>query len=286
VVQQIAVNTEAELNLDNDAGVVECKADLAYRLLGIVNIMYLGPPEPDSAEWILIDAGVIGTTRAIIRGAENRFGRGSRPRAIVLTHGHFDHVGTLSELAQEWNVPIYAHPLEMPYLDGSESYPAPDPTVGGGIMSAMSRFFPRGPIDVSQWLMPLPSDGHVPGAPSWRWIHTPGHTPGHISLWRASDRTLIAGDAFITTAQESAYAVLTQRPELHGPPMYYTPDWESAHASVVRLADLEPELVISGHGPPLHGEAMRTSLTQLAREFVQVAVPQEGKYVNRPGLPK
>ena len=40
--------------------------------------------------------------------------------------------------------------------------------------------------------------------PGWRWVHTPGHTAGHVSLFRDADRTLIAGDAFVTTKQESA----------------------------------------------------------------------------------
>ena len=102
---------------------------------------------------------------------------GARPAAIVMTHGHFDHVGALASLAERWDVPIYAHPLELPYLDGRSSYPRPDPSVGGGMMSAMSRFYPRGPVDVGRWLRTLPEDGAVPGMPGWRWIHTPGHTP-------------------------------------------------------------------------------------------------------------
>lgn len=74
-------------------------------------------------------------------------------------------------------------------------------------MPLLVPLFPRRPIDVSRWLQRLPEDGSVPQMPGWRWIHTPGHTPGHISFWRERDRTIIAGDAFITTNQESAYAV-------------------------------------------------------------------------------
>jgi glyoxylase-like metal-dependent hydrolase (beta-lactamase superfamily II) len=150
------------------------------------------------------------------------------------------------------------------------------------MMSTLSRFYPSGPIDVREWLQPLPANGHVPGMPGWQWLHTPGHAPGHVSLWRATDRTLIAGDAFITTRQESAFAVALQRPEIHGPPMYYTPDWAQARQSVARLAQLEPELVVTGHGPAMHGAEMRAALHTLARDFERVAVPEHGRYVNAP----
>ena len=71
------------------------------------------------------------------------------------------------------------------------------------MMPLLVTLFPRRPIDVSRWLQRLPEDGGVPQMPGWRWIHT----PGHISFWRERDRTIVAGDAFITTNQESAYAV-------------------------------------------------------------------------------
>jgi hypothetical protein len=73
-------------------------------------------------------------------------------------------------------------------------------------------------VNVSGRLRALASDGSIPPMPGWRWIHTPGHAAGHV------DRALIAGDAFISTAQESAYSAIMQSPEMHGPPMYFTPD--------------------------------------------------------------
>jgi glyoxylase-like metal-dependent hydrolase (beta-lactamase superfamily II) len=267
---------------DIDAHTHVVTPDLAFCRLAIVNAMLVGPQGAADRGWVLVDAGVFGSKAAIKSAAASRFGPDSRPAAIVLTHGHFDHVGVLEDLAAEWDVPVWAHSLERPYLDGSASYPPADPGVGGGLVAALSRFFPRAPVDVGARLKLLPDDGSVPPLPGWRWIHTPGHSPGHVSFWRETDRTLIVGDAFVTTAQESAYSVAVQAPELHGPPRYFTIEWDKAGDSVRRLARLEPELVVTGHGRAMQGPEMRAALHRLATEFSEVAVPAEGRYVADP----
>lgn len=267
---------------EKDSTIHEVAADLAYRRLAIVNVVFYGPSGAGDRSWVLIDAGLPKTTELIAGAAAERFGEGARPAAIILTHGHFDHVGALRELATRWDAPVYAHPLEHPYLNGQSPYPPPDPSVGGGLMARFSGLYPRGPVDVSRWLRALPDDGSVPEMPGWRWLHTPGHTPGHVSLWRDDDRLLVAGDAFVTTKQESVYAVAVQKPELHGPPRYFTPDWQAAKTSVERLAALEPERAVTGHGRAMQGAALRAALHSLARNFETQAVPQRGRYVGEP----
>src|SRR6185369_10961202 len=155
--------TEAKY-LEEERNVSGPVSDVVCKRIALVNVVYVGPPGAADRGWVLVDAGIGGAATTIRKAAERRFGEYSRPSGIVLTHGHFDHAGALKDLAELWDVPIYAHPLEHPYLNGQERYPAPDPTVGGGLMSILAALYPRGPIDVSRWLQALP-EGEVPGLP-------------------------------------------------------------------------------------------------------------------------
>lgn len=248
-----------------------------------VNI-YMVSKGQDSREWVLIDAGVPGSARKIIKMAEELFGQNVPPSAILLTHGHFDHTGSLKDLLKYWDVPVYAHHLEMPYLTGKSAYPPPDPTVGGGLMSSLSWTFPKGPIKLGRKVKLLPDNGSVPVLNEWQFFHTPGHSPGHVSFFRERDRTLIAGDAFVTCKQESAFASLTQKKKLSGPPKYFTNNWTAAEESVRILADLEPLVAATGHGVPMKGAELKEGLLSLSKNFQDQAVPSHGRYVDEPAI--
>ncbi len=237
-----------------------------------------------SGKWVLIDTGMGTAGPKIKKLASQLFGPNSRPAAIILTHGHFDHVGSVRALASEWDVPVYAHDLEWPYLTGNSNYPPPDPSVGGGMMSEMSFLFPSGPINIYDWLEHLPQNNSVPFLSEWEWFHTPGHAPGHISLFREDDRVLVAGDAFVTTDQESLISALRMTPHISGPPAYFTYDWQAAAESVRGLYALQPEVVATGHGRPLSGPEMLEELAELAGDFEERAIPRRGRYVDEPAV--
>ncbi|WP_307201026.1 MBL fold metallo-hydrolase [Paenibacillus harenae] len=243
----------------------------------IVNVCFIGDPKQKDKGWVLVDAGMPRSAKKIIKAADERFD--FPPTAIILTHGHFDHVGAIIELIEHWNVPVYAHELEMPYLTGLSDYPPADPTVNGGLVTEMSPFFPHDGINLDDRVIALPADGTIPVLPEWEYIHTPGHTRGHISLFRKDDGTLIAGDAFVTVKQESLYKVMMQEQEISGPPKYFTTDWVLAERSVKKLASLQPTLAITGHGEPMFGESLKSNLKLLCKKFHEIAVPEQGRYV-------
>jgi glyoxylase-like metal-dependent hydrolase (beta-lactamase superfamily II) len=253
--------------------------DVLCHTIQIVNIMFVGNPE--SNDFVLVDAGMPDSASEIISVTEERFGPDSSPKAIILTHGHFDHVGAVVELVKHWNIPVYAHEQELPFLTGKKAYPEPDATVEGGMIAKMSPMFPNEPIDLGAHIEMLPVDGTIPHMDSFKWIHTPGHTPGHVSLFREEDRTLLVGDAFVTVKQEDLYKVLTQQQEISGPPRYLTTDWKAAKRSVEKLNQLNPNIAVTGHGLPMTGEVLTNGLTKLVKEFDQIAVPDYGKYVDK-----
>ena len=150
-------------------------------------------------------------------------------------------------------------------------------------MAIMSPLYPRDPIDISERIRTVADDGAIPELPEWRWLHTPGHTVGHVSFFRDRDRAMLVGDAFCTTKAESLMAIARQKPELSGPPAYYTPNWDDAKRSVQRLSELRPNILAPGHGAPMVGADIPQRLSELAARFDDIARPEHGKYVDHPG---
>ena len=248
--------------------------DVGWLPISFVNAYFVGRP---GEAWALIDTGLPGRAGHIFEAAAARFGAGSRPEAIYLTHGHFDHRGSAGQLVEQWDVPIYAHRMELPYLTGRSAYPPPDPTIGGAI-AFLSRFMPSGAADLEGRLRELP-DGELPGLADWHWIATPGHSPGHVSFFRSSDRVLLAGDAFATMNMDSWTGLIGGKKELAPGGAPFNIDWGATRHSVQKLAELRPNVVGCGHGIPMSDAELPERLQRFANRF---RPPRHGRYVSAP----
>ncbi len=240
---------------------------------GIISNAYL---VGNAASWVLLDAGTPGRARKIKHAAEARFGSHAKPRAIVLTHGHFDHAGSAAPLADLWGVRIYAPALELPYLTGRSRYPPLDPTAPG-FFSGLSRLFPSSTVNLGERVAALEAHHAAPGLEDWECLDTPGHTPGHVAFFRRGDGVLLAGDAVTTMNLDSFVGTVTKRPQVCRPPVPATTDWERARRSVQLLAALRPTLIAAGHGIPLRDAA--GPLQALADRF---PMPAYGRYAREP----
>jgi glyoxylase-like metal-dependent hydrolase (beta-lactamase superfamily II) len=244
--------------------------------LGFVNVYGIETAEGA----VLVDTGMSMHAATIREAFEHRFG--GPAKAIVLTHGHQDHSGAARELAQQWGVRVYVHPLERPYLVGKSRYPAPDPTVGGPL-ALISRFTPWPMTNLTGVLETLEEGGVVPFAPGWEWLAAPGHSPGQIVLWNAEKRVLLAGDSLATadfdTFPGMAKSLLLKHSHPYPAGAPFICNWARARLTAERLAELEPTAVGAGHGEPLIGNHVPQELRNFASHF---RVPSRGRYVKQP----
>ena len=247
----------------------EIAHEVAVVTMIIANAYLVG----NSRNWVLVDSGTPGNAGKIKEAAEARFGPGAKPRAILLTHGHFDHAGSAPDLAREWNVRVYTHRLEWPYLSGKSSYPPHDPTAPG-FFSFLVRFFPSSTVDLGERLEELANNLPALGLEDWQVLFTPGHTPGHVAFYRQRDGVLLAGDALTTTNLDNVFDTLLKRKQVCRPPAAATPDWQQARRSVQLLAGLRPKVIGAGHGSPMQSAA--DELQALANRF---PIPSHGRYV-------
>jgi glyoxylase-like metal-dependent hydrolase (beta-lactamase superfamily II) len=129
----------------------------------------------------LVDAGMPFMAKGILRFIETL--DAGPLRRILLTHGHTDHVGAIRTILKQHDVPVYAHPTEIPYMEGKLPYP--------GRKKAVSSL----PPGLAQPL-PAQADGQLQPIAGLLPLLTPGHSPGHIVYYDAKERILLAGDLF------------------------------------------------------------------------------------------
>ncbi|HDX9660005.1 TPA: MBL fold metallo-hydrolase [Bacillus toyonensis] len=173
---------------------------------------------------VLIDTGFPGQIEDIQVEMERVGVSFDKLKAVILTHQDIDHIGSLPKLLQNYgsNIKVYAHELDKPYIEGDL------PLLKGGNVENP----PKGKVsDTVIDGQELPYCGGI------LILHTPGHTPGHISLYLKKSKTLIAGD--------SMYSVNGMLGGIHAPT---TLDVQEAQQSLKKYLNLDIESVVCYHG--------------------------------------
>ncbi len=190
---------------------------------------------------VLVDAGTRHAAKRILRQLNGR-----TITAHVLTHAHPDHQGASHEVCETLRIPLWCGERDA------------DAMQDGRIMERQ----PKHPINtLIGWVMPGPAHpvarrlregDEVAG---FQVLDVPGHSAGHIALWREDDRTLICGDVF--TNIDTATGI----PGLHEPKPFFTPDPARNRESMRRLAALKPAVIFFGHGRPLRDAGKLSAFT-------------------------
>ena len=236
----------------NTANAKQVTEEIVLLNLTVVNAFLIGDPLSDIKEFVLVDTGLENSHDFIIESVKKHYGKNMKPKCIVITHGHYDNIGSAIKLSEYWDVPIYMHEMEIPYILGEKEYPLDTSSIKK-LESSFETFKMYLEKD-NKRINILPNDRKIPGISKWKWIHTPGHTEGHISLFNEISRTLIAGDAFFPVDDKlKLLSSINQEQDKSSLPMYLNEDWDKALDSIRYLISLNPHVLITSHGKPIRG---------------------------------
>jgi len=182
---------------------------------------------------------------------------------IIVTHHDMDHDGSLAELKQKYpHVEVIAHELEVPYIEGAkkslrvEQAESTLDALSGEEKAGAEQF-----IHFLQSYEPVAVDREVAHGDKFPWcggmeiVHTPGHMPGHISLYLSASKTMIASDA-----------VVIEEGKLNIANPQYTLDLDEAVRSVQKLLDYDMEQLVCYHGGIFQGD-LKQALKELIHTY-------------------
>ena len=184
------------------------------------------------AEDVLIDAGRTWDRRRVFAEIEGR-----EISMLALTHAHPDHQGVAKDVCEARGIPLACHADDVDGMEGRR--PLQEAHRGHPVNRVIRSIWEGPPYEVGRVL----NEGdEVAG---FRVVHAPGHARGEVVFFRESDRVAICGDVI----RNLSYA--TYRPMLAEPPEIFTCEPAENRRSIRKLADLNPTLILPGHGPPV-----------------------------------
>jgi glyoxylase-like metal-dependent hydrolase (beta-lactamase superfamily II) len=187
---------------------------------------------------VLIDTGLPRSHPKILTYIQSVLKRDPKDiKTIILTHHHVDHSGSLSELRKVSGAQVAVHVGDKEYLNGKKPLPE-----AGGVMGLLLKFlytfYPFTPVEPD---IILKENDIIAGMLC---VHTPGHTPGSICLVDPEHRVVFVGDTLIMKGAT-----------IHGPPPGVTMNMPQALESVKKIALLDFDIMLCGHGEPLRPDA-------------------------------
>ncbi len=188
----------------------------------------------------LIDTGLRGSAGKVLRVVEDAGHRASDIRQVVVTHHHMDHTGSLAELIDRSEAQVMVHALDAPIVRGEVSPPGPST---GGLLKPLLRRLNH-PAMRARVDRELADGDEIDCLDGMQVVHTPGHTPGSVSFYCRKRRLLFCGDAAANTFG------------LRPPIGWFTQDAALAKESILKLAALDFDIAVFGHGPPLTKDAL------------------------------
>jgi glyoxylase-like metal-dependent hydrolase (beta-lactamase superfamily II) len=187
---------------------------------------------------VLIDAGLGFDRRRILKQLD-----GVEIRAHALTHAHVDHYGASHAVCTALNIPLWC---------GADDVAAVE---AGKMVGGPRNGFVPGP-KAHPVARALREGDEVAG---FSVLDTPGHSPGHVSYWRESDRVLLCGDVMW------GWNSFRLGGPIREPFPVLSPDPALNRQSARRLAELDPELILFGHGPAVRGSETKRFAEAVAK---------------------
>jgi hydroxyacylglutathione hydrolase len=202
--------------------------------------------EQEDGSLTLIDTGMSKDGKKILDYIQTTMRRKpSDVKTIVLTHSHIDHVRGAYETKRATGAKVAIHEQDADHLSRKKKMLLPKGAIGV-LFRLFSPFFSFKPVEPDQRLNENDRIGTLTV------VHTPGHTPGSISLYDERRKLVFVGDT-----------IRYNRGKVEGPPKPFTPDMDQAMKSVRKISNLDFVVMLSGHGEPLKS----SDASQKVKEF-------------------